>query len=62
MRADHLGHTPACMTQVIGDARTLYRSTQRLLQLPAAYRMFLCHDCGLNSNITTVAAQHAARS
>lgn len=27
-----------------GDARTLYQSTQRLLALPDATRMFLCHD------------------
>lgn len=27
-----------------GDARTLYRSTQRLLALPETTRMFLCHD------------------
>ncbi len=62
------GHTPACMSHVIGDAvfvgdtlfmpdygtarcdfpggdaRTLYRSIQKLLALPDATRMFLCHD------------------
>jgi glyoxylase-like metal-dependent hydrolase (beta-lactamase superfamily II) len=27
-----------------GDAATLYRSMQRLLRLPGAARMFLCHD------------------
>jgi len=27
-----------------GDARTLYRSIQRLLALPGATRVFLCHD------------------
>ena len=27
-----------------GDARTLYRSVRRLLSLPEATRMFLCHD------------------
>lgn len=27
-----------------GDARTLYRSIQRLLDLPAGTRLFLCHD------------------
>ncbi|MDE8650650.1 MBL fold metallo-hydrolase [Novosphingobium album (ex Liu et al. 2023)] len=27
-----------------GDARTLYRSIRRLLTLPAATRLFLCHD------------------
>lgn len=62
------GHTPACMTFVIGDAgfvgdtlfmpdygtarcdfpggdaRTLYRSVQRVLSLAPATRVFLCHD------------------
>lgn len=62
------GHTPACMTHVIGDAgfvgdtlfmpdagtaradfpggdaATLYSSIQRLLRLPAATRLFMCHD------------------
>lgn len=62
------GHTPACMTYVIGDAvfvgdtlfmpdygtarcdfpggdaRQLYRSVQRLFELPAHRRLFLCHD------------------
>ena len=66
------GHTPACMTHVIGDAafvgdtlfmpdggsaradfpggdaRTLYRSIKRVLQLPDAMRVFLCHDYGPN--------------
>lgn len=27
-----------------GDARTLYRSIQRLLSLPPATRLFMCHD------------------
>ena len=27
-----------------GDARTLYRSTRRLLELPADTRMYVCHD------------------
>jgi glyoxylase-like metal-dependent hydrolase (beta-lactamase superfamily II) len=27
-----------------GDARTLYRSVQRLLSLPAETRLFMCHD------------------
>jgi glyoxylase-like metal-dependent hydrolase (beta-lactamase superfamily II) len=31
-----------------GDARTLYRSIQRLLQLPDALRLFMCHDYGPN--------------
>ena len=62
------GHTPACMTHVIGDAafvgdtlfmpdygtarcdfpggdaRTLYRSIQRIFALPSETRVFLCHD------------------
>ena len=62
------GHTPACMTHLIGDAafvgdtlfmpdygtarcdfpggdaRTLYRSIQRIFALPDATRIFLCHD------------------
>ncbi|MFQ3787924.1 MBL fold metallo-hydrolase [Halomonas sp. A29] len=62
------GHTPACLTYVIGDAafvgdtlfmpdygtarcdfpggdaRTLYRSIQKVLALPGATRLFLCHD------------------
>lgn len=62
------GHTPACVTYLIGDAafvgdtlfmpdfgsarcdfpggdaRTLYRSVQRVLSLPGETRMFMCHD------------------
>ncbi|MDI5890919.1 MBL fold metallo-hydrolase [Halomonas rhizosphaerae] len=62
------GHTPACLTYVIGDAafvgdtlfmpdygtarcdfpggdaRTLYRSIQKVLALPSETRLFLCHD------------------
>ncbi|MGC3872274.1 MBL fold metallo-hydrolase [Halomonas sp. GXIMD04776] len=62
------GHTPACLTYVVGDtafvgdtlfmpdygtarcdfpggdARTLYRSIQKVLALPAQTRLFLCHD------------------
>jgi len=62
------GHTPACMTYIIGDAifvgdtlfmpdygtarcdfpggdaAQLYRSIRRLFELPADYRMFMCHD------------------
>lgn len=62
------GHTPACMTYLIGDAafvgdtlfmpdygtarcdfpggdaRTLYRSIQRLFALPDDTRLFMCHD------------------
>ncbi len=64
------GHTPACMTHVIGDAafvgdtlfmpdsgsaradfpggdaRTLYQSSKRVLQLPDETRLFMCHDYG----------------
>lgn len=62
------GHTPACLTYVVGDAafvgdtlfmpdygtarcdfpggdaRTLYRSIQKVLSLPGETRLFLCHD------------------
>lgn len=62
------GHTPACVSYLIGDAvfvgdtmfmpdygtaradfpggdaRTLYRSIRKLLALPPATRVFLCHD------------------
>ncbi len=79
------GHTPACMTHLIGDAafvgdtlfmpdggsaradfpggdaRVLYRSIMRVLSLPNATRLFMCHDYGPNGrNIkweTTVAEQ-----
>jgi glyoxylase-like metal-dependent hydrolase (beta-lactamase superfamily II) len=64
------GHTPACMTHVIGDAafvgdtlfmpdsgtaradfpggdaRQLFRSIKTVLSLPAAMRLFMCHDYG----------------
>ncbi|MBX3575867.1 MAG: MBL fold metallo-hydrolase [Rhizobiaceae bacterium] len=81
------GHTPACMTHVIGDAafvgdtlfmpdggsaradfpggdaRTLFRSIKRVLSLPAATRLFMCHDYGPNGREirweTTVAEQRA---
>lgn len=80
------GHTPACMTHVVGDAafvgdtlfmpdggsaradfpggdaRTLYRSIQRVLALPPQTRLFMCHDYGPNGREirweTTVAEQH----
>ena len=47
-----------------GDARTLYRSIQRLLALPAETRLFMCHDYkapGRDSYAweTTVAEQRA---
>lgn len=62
------GHTPGCVTYVIGDAafvgdclfmpdfgsarcdfpggdaRTLYRSVRRILDLPPETRLFTCHD------------------
>ena len=81
------GHTPACMTHVIGnaafvgdtlfmpdggsaradfpggDARTLYRSITRVLELPGEMRLFMCHDYGPNGRDiqweTTVAAERA---
>lgn len=82
------GHTPACLTYVIGDAafvgdtlfmpdygtarcdfpggdaRTLYRSIQRVLALPPETRLFLCHDYKAPGrddyrNETTVAEQRA---
>jgi glyoxylase-like metal-dependent hydrolase (beta-lactamase superfamily II) len=31
-----------------GDARTLYRSIQRVLALPGETRLFMCHDYGPN--------------
>jgi len=81
------GHTPACMTHVIGDAafvgdtlfmpdggtaradfpggdaRILYRSIRRVLALPAATRLFMCHDYGPDGRAiaweTTVADERA---
>ncbi len=82
------GHTPACVSYVVGDAvfvgdtwfmpdygtarcdfpggdaRTLYRSIQKLLALPDATRVFLCHDYkapGRDAYVweTSVAAQRA---
>jgi glyoxylase-like metal-dependent hydrolase (beta-lactamase superfamily II) len=81
------GHTPACMTHVIGDAafvgdtlfmpdggsaradfpggdaRTLYRSMRRILELPPETRLFMCHDYGPNGREirweTTVAEERA---
>ncbi len=48
-----------------GDAATLYRSIQRILDLPAQTRVFLCHDYPPGQQRppmpqTTVAAQRAA--
>ncbi|WP_068077309.1 MBL fold metallo-hydrolase [Novosphingobium lentum] len=47
-----------------GDARTLYRSIRRLMQLPAEARVFLCHDYkapGRDSYVweTTIGAEHS---
>ena len=65
------GHTPACMSHLIGDAlfvgdtlflpdsgtaradfpggdaKTLYRSIHKLLELPGETRVFMCHDYGV---------------
>ncbi|GAB5470149.1 MAG: MBL fold metallo-hydrolase [Rhodospirillales bacterium] len=81
------GHTPACMTHVIGDAAfvgdtlfmpdggsarcdfpggdagVLFDSIQRILSLPDALRLFMCHDYGPGGREiaweTTVAAERA---
>jgi glyoxylase-like metal-dependent hydrolase (beta-lactamase superfamily II) len=81
------GHTPACMTHVIGDAAfvgdtlfmpdggsaradfpggdagVLYDSIQKVLALPGAMRLFMCHDYGPNGRDiaweTTVAEEKA---
>ncbi|RMJ02727.1 putative metallo-hydrolase [Marinobacter litoralis] len=83
------GHTPACLTYVIGDAafvgdtlfmpdygtarcdfpggdaRTLFRSIQKVLALPEQTRIFLCHDYKAPGReefhcMTTVAEQRKA--
>lgn len=47
-----------------GDARTLYRSIQRLLTLPDQLRLFMCHDYGPNGRAiaweTSIGEQRAA--
>ncbi|HEX6155948.1 MAG TPA: MBL fold metallo-hydrolase [Burkholderiales bacterium] len=47
-----------------GDARTLYRSIRRLLELPPATRLFVCHDYPPQGRAprwqTTVAQERAA--
>jgi glyoxylase-like metal-dependent hydrolase (beta-lactamase superfamily II) len=87
-RAIHTpGHTPACMTHLIGDAafvgdtlfmpdggtaradfpggdaRQLYRSSERILALPPETRLFMCHDYAPNGRDvrweTTVADERA---
>ena len=46
-----------------GDARTLYRSVQRLLSLPDHTKLFMCHDYGPGGRapayLTTVAEQRS---
>ncbi|MFZ1813721.1 MAG: MBL fold metallo-hydrolase [Rhizobiaceae bacterium] len=46
-----------------GDARILYRSIRRLLELPGSVRLFMCHDYGPNGRDiqweTTVADERA---
>jgi glyoxylase-like metal-dependent hydrolase (beta-lactamase superfamily II) len=88
VRAIHTpGHTPACMTHIVGDAAfvgdtlfmpdggsaradfpggdagTLYDSIQKVLALPEATRLFMCHDYGPNGRDiqweTTVADEKA---
>jgi len=82
------GHTPACMTHVMGDAafvgdtlfmpdggtaradfpggdaRMLYRSIRRVLDLPPTTRLFMCHDYGPGGREirweSSVAAERAA--
>ncbi|GAA4405041.1 MBL fold metallo-hydrolase [Quisquiliibacterium transsilvanicum] len=91
-RAMHTpGHTPACMTYVVGegdetvafvgdtlfmpdygtarcdfpggDAATLYRSIARVLRLPPATRLYMCHDYRPGGrplrHVCTVAEQRA---
>jgi glyoxylase-like metal-dependent hydrolase (beta-lactamase superfamily II) len=81
------GHTPACMTHVVGnaafvgdtlfmpdggtaradfpggDARVLYQSIKRVLELPPETRLFMCHDYGPGGRQisweTTVAEERA---
>ena len=83
------GHTPACVSYLIGDAvfvgdtlfmpdqgtarcdfpggdaATLYRSIGRILALPEATRLYVCHDYGADGARgiaweTTVGAERAA--
>ncbi|HEX2841252.1 MBL fold metallo-hydrolase [Hyphomicrobium sp.] len=81
------GHTPACMTHVVGDAafvgdtlfmpdggtaradfpggdaRVLFHSIKRVLELPPETRLFMCHDYGPGGRQirweTTVAEERA---
>ncbi len=92
-RAMHTpGHTPACMTYVVGDgtqsagfvgdtlfmpdygtarcdfpggdARTLFRSINKVLSLPPETQLYMCHDYQPGGRavqfVTTVAAQREA--
>ena len=92
-RAMHTpGHTPACMTYVVGDgtqsagfvgdtlfmpdygtarcdfpggdARTLFRSINKVLSLPPETKLYMCHDYQPGGRavqfVTTVAAQREA--
>lgn len=80
------GHTPACVTYLVGgeaafvgdtlfmpdygtaradfpggDARELYRSIKRLLALPEATRIFVCHDypgAGESARCEATVAEH----
>jgi glyoxylase-like metal-dependent hydrolase (beta-lactamase superfamily II) len=48
-----------------GDARTLYRSIRRLLDLPPQTRLFVCHDYpppGRDAQCQTTVAQERARN
>jgi glyoxylase-like metal-dependent hydrolase (beta-lactamase superfamily II) len=82
------GHTPACVSYLIGldafvgdtlfmpdygtarcdfpggDARTLYQSIRKLLSLPAATKLHMCHDYRPGGRearwVSTVAEQRAA--
>jgi glyoxylase-like metal-dependent hydrolase (beta-lactamase superfamily II) len=44
-----------------GDARTLYRSVNKVLSLPPATRLYLCHDCQPNGRAGYVALGMVAR-
>jgi glyoxylase-like metal-dependent hydrolase (beta-lactamase superfamily II) len=83
------GHTPACITYVIGDAAfvgdtlfmpdygtaradfpggdaaTLYRSIRKILSLPSATRLFMCHDYmpkGREARWETTVAEERAKN
>ena len=50
------GHTPTCMSHLIGDAHALYRSVQTLYALPDATRVFFCHDYPTATRTSEVAS------